>query len=155
MNETIFLGSDHGGFTLKEEIKKYLESTGLNYEDLGTDSSNSVNYVDYARAVGCSVVKFNGIGILCCSSGIGMSIVANKIIGVRAALCTSKFHAEFSRRHNNCNVICFGQKVSSLKDTIDMTDIFLNTPFDGGRHEFRVKSISDVEKENVKLSLLI
>ena len=150
MNKTIFLGSDHGGFTLKEEIKKHLESKDLNYKDLGTYDSNSVNYVVYAKDVALSVAKFDGIGILCCSSGIGMSIAANKIVGVRAALCTSKFHAEFSRRHNNCNIICFGQKVSPTFDVFEMIDIFLSTPFDGGRHEMRVKSISDVEFENIK-----
>ena len=150
MNKTIFLGSDHGGFKLKEDIKKYLDSKNLKYEDLGTYDCDSVNYVVYAREVALSVSKFNGIGILCCSSGIGVSIAANKVIGVRAALCTSKFHAEFSRRHNDCNIICFGQKVSNAKDVIEMIDIFLNTPFDGGRHEVRVKSISDLELESVK-----
>ena len=150
MNRTIFLGSDHGGFALKEEIKKHLDSKNLKYEDLGTYDSNSVNYVIYAREVAISVAKFDGIGILCCSSGIGVSIAANKVVGVRAALCTSKFHAEFSRRHNNCNVICFGQKVSPPSDVLEMIDIFLNTSFDGGRHEERVKSISDLEVENIK-----
>ena len=142
----IFIGSDHGGFFLKEKINNYFKSNNIIFEDLGTHSIKSNNYVTYAKAVSEQVVKYHGVGILICSSGIGMSIAANKISGVRAALCTSNFHAEFSRRHNDANVICFGAKVSDENNVIEMINIFLNTPFDGGRHKIRVDSISDMEK---------
>ena len=146
MSKTIFVGSDHGGFFLKEKINCYFKSNSIIFEDLGTHSSESTNYVIYAKAVCEKVIKHNGLGILICSSGIGMSIAANKIYGIRAALCTSNFHAEFSRRHNDANVICFGAKVSSENSIIEMINIFLNTPFEGGRHKIRVDSISDIEK---------
>lgn len=145
----VFLGSDHGGFSLKEAIKKKLDSQNIEYYDLGTFSSERTNYVDYAKIVAEEVAKNNTYGVLCCSSGIGMSIVANKIPGVRAALCTTEFHAEFSRRHNNANIICFGQKITSYDDASKMLDIFLNTEFDGGRHEFRVNSISKIEEKYI------
>ena len=154
MSKTIFIGSDHGGFDLKEKIKNYLEEKKLDYEDLGTHSRESTNYVLYAKEVCLNVLHHEGLGILCCSSGIGMSIAANKVIGIRAALCTSKFHAEFSRRHNDANVICFGQKVTSANDAIEMVDIFINTSFDGGRHEGRVNTISEIEKENWAANLV-
>ena len=145
----VFLGSDHGGFNLKEGIKKELESKNIKFYDLGTFNTDSVNYVDYAKLVAEEVSKNNTYGVLCCSSGIGVSIVANKIPGIRAALCTSEFHAEFSRRHNNANIICFGQKITSLDDSIKMLNIFLNTEFDGGRHQIRVNSISEIEKNYI------
>ena len=145
----VFLGSDHGGFNLKEGIKKELEYKNIKFYDLGTFNTDSVNYVDYAKLVAEEVSKNNTYGVLCCSSGIGVSIVANKIPGIRAALCTSEFHAEFSRRHNNANIICFGQKITSLDDSIKMLNIFLNTEFDGGRHQIRVDSISEIEKNYI------
>lgn len=146
-NRIIFLGSDHGGFELKEYIKKKLSSQNIKYYDFGTFSDERVSYVDYAKIVAEEVAKNNTYGVLCCSSGIGMSIAANKIPGIRASLCTSDFHAEFSRRHNNSNIICFGQKVTSPDDAFRMLEIFLNTDFDGGRHAARVDSISKLEEK--------
>lgn len=146
----IFVGSDHGGFTLKERIKEYLESQKLEYEDLGTYNTESTNYVDYSYLVAENVAKNNAIGVLCCSSGIGVSIVANKVNGVRAALCTSDFHAEFARKHNDSNIICFGQKASSEYSVLRMLDIFLNTEFEGGRHKFRVDRITEIENDIIK-----
>ena len=143
----VCIGSDHGGFDLKQKIKEYLEIRQFKFKDFGTFSKESVDYVDYAILVAKEVSKNKkNCGILCCSSGVGMSIAANKISGIRAALCVSKFHAEFSRRHNNANVICFGQKVSSLTDVLNMIDIFLNTGFEGGRHKNRVNKILNLEK---------
>lgn len=152
-NKIVFIGSDHGGYNLKEKIKLYLDEVGVKFFDLGSFNEDRSNYVDYAKLVAEEVSKNNSYGVLCCSSGIGMSIVANKIPGVRAALCTSDFHAEFSRRHNNANIICFGQKVTESEDAIRMLDIFLNTDFDGGRHEKRVNDIIKIEKmikENIQ-----
>lgn len=145
-NKVVFLGSDHGGYDLKEKIKFHLDEVGVKFFDMGSFNDERSNYVDYAKLVAEEVSKNNSYGVLCCSSGIGMSIVANKIPGVRAALCTSDFHAEFSRRHNNANIICFGQKVTESEDAIRMLDIFLNTDFDGGRHEKRVNDIIKIEK---------
>ena len=146
----VFIGSDHGGFKLKEGIKKYLELKGVGYIDLGTFSEESVSYVDYSYSVAKKVSESDSFGIICCSSGIGVSIVANKVPEIRAALCTSDFHAEFARRHNNANVICFGQKVTDIDSATKMVDIFLNTEFDGGRHEKRVDSIREIEKRIFK-----
>lgn len=142
----VFLGSDHGGYDLKEKIKVYLDDIKIKFFDMGSFNEEQVNYVGYAKSVSEEVTKNNSYGVLCCSSGIGMSIAANKIPGIRAALCTSDFHAEFSRRHNNANVICFGQKITGYEDAIRMLDIFLNTDFDGGRHEKRVNDIMKIEK---------
>ena len=150
-DKPIFLGSDHGGFCLKESIKLYLQSQKSEVYDFGTFSQNSVNYVEYASKVAKEVSNHDSFGIICCSSGIGVSIVANKFPGVRAALCTSNFHAEFSRRHNNANVICFGQKVTNDTEAIEMVNIFLSTEFDGGRHELRVDSIMKIEENNFKI----
>ena len=152
-NKIVFIGSDHGGYNLKEKIKLYLVETGIKFFDMGSFNEDRSNYVDYAKLVAEEVSKNNSYGVLCCSSGIGVSIVANKIPGVRAALCTSDFHSEFSRRHNNANIICFGQKITESEDAIRMLDIFLNTDFDGGRHEKRVNDIIKIEKmikENIQ-----
>ena len=145
----VFLGSDHGGYNLKEKIKIYLDKIGIKFFDMGTFNEERVNYVDYAKSVAEEVAKNNSYGVLCCSSGIGMSIAANKIPGIRAALCTSDFHAEFSRRHNNANIICFGQKITGFEDAIRMLDIFLNTDFDGGRHEKRVNDVMKIERSHL------
>ena len=145
------MGSDHGGFTLKEKIKSHLYLNNFLVYDVGTFSEESVNYVEYASKVAKEVLIHNSIGIICCSSGIGVSIVANKFPGIRAALCTSKFHAEFSRRHNDANVMCLGQKITPENEAIEMVDIFLNTEFDGGRHAKRVDSILKIEENNFKI----
>lgn len=144
-----YLGADHGGFDLKEIIKNYfIKNQEIKFEDFGTFSKKSVDYVDYAFLVAKEVAKNKkNCGILCCSSGIGMSIAANKFPGIRAALCVSNFHAEFSRKHNNANIICFGQKVSNSDQVLNMLDIFLSTDFNGGRHETRVNKILDLEQK--------
>ena len=143
----VCIGSDHGGFNLKKIIMNYLNNNKIEFKDFGTFSKESVDYVDYAFLVAREVAKNKkNCGILCCSSGIGVSIVANKVPGVRAALCVSNFHAEFARKHNNANIICFGQKVSNSEQVLDMINIFLNTGFDGGRHESRVNKILNLEK---------
>lgn len=148
MFDFVCVAADHGGFELKEKIKKYLKAEKIEFMDFGTFTKESVDYVDYAFLVAEKVSQDkNACGILCCSSGIGMSIVANKVPGIRAALCTSDFHAKYARKHNDANVICFGQKVSQSDDALRMLNIFLETRFDGGRHENRVNKIFNIEKK--------
>jgi len=146
----MFIGSDHGGFILKEALKLHLKSNSLICKDLGTYSKENVNYVDIASSVAVEVIKNRGLGILCCSSGIGVSIASNKIDGIRAALCTTPYHAEFAKRHNNANIMCFGEKVTSKEGAIEMIKIFLNTDFEGGRHKKRIDRIFEIELNRVK-----
>lgn len=144
----IALGSDHGGFTLKEEIKKHLTEKGVPFVDFGTDSEASCDYPIYAEKV-CRAVTAGEAekGILCCGTGIGMSMAANKFIGIRAAVVSDPFSAEMTRRHNNANVLCLGGRVISAEQALTFAELFLNTPFDGGRHQRRVDMISEIEKE--------
>lgn len=135
----IFLGCDHAAFTEKEELKNFLESSEIAVEDCGTYSSERCNYPDFARAVSERVARDEGLGILICGSGIGVSMVANRFQNVRAALCRTKQDAELSRQHNNANVICLGARVTSLDDIKDITMTWLNTDFEGGRHSERIE----------------
>ena len=147
----IVIGADHGGFKLKEEIKKYLEEKGIEYEDKGAYSADSVNYPEIAKAVASEVSKQKAdIGILICRSGIGMSMCANKYKGVRCALCYEEQTAKFSRMHNNANMLALGADYISVNDAICILRQFLATEFEGGRHEARVNLIDDIEKENMK-----
>jgi len=147
----IVIGADHGGFKLKEEIKKYLEEKGIEYEDKGAYSEDSVNYPDIAKSVASEVSnKKADIGILICRSGIGMSMCANKFKGVRCALCYEEQTAKFSRMHNNANMLALGADYISVNAAICILRQFLATEFEGGRHEARVNLINDIEKENMK-----
>lgn len=142
----IALGTDHGGFRLKEAVKKYLESENIEYKDFGTFSEESVDYPVFAAKVGHFIMDGKAEkGILCCGTGIGISIAANKIKGIRAAVCTNAFCAEYSRRHNNANILCMGGRVIDEKQAVELAKIFLNTPFEGGRHERRVNEIAQIE----------
>lgn len=137
--ETIVIGSDHAGFHAKEEVKKVLEEKGFHVKDMGCFSEESVHYPVYAKAVAKPVSE--GIykrGILICGTGIGMSIVANKWPGVRAALCHNTFTAEASREHNNSNILVMGARVLSDAEQKEILDVWLNTSFGGGRHAERV-----------------
>ncbi len=146
----IVIGSDHGGYKLKEEIKKYLKEAGLEYEDVGAPSEESVNYPDFAAKVAKRVQdKKAETGILICRSGIGMSIVANKFRGVRCAPCYNETIAKFAKMHNNANVLALGADYVSVNDAICIIRMFLATSFEGGRHNERVKLISDIEDENM------
>ncbi len=142
----VFIGSDHGGFERKEQIKEFLEEKGVEFEDMGCYSTDSVDYPDIAKSVALKVASSNAKGILICGTGIGMSIAANKIKGVRCALCHDAYTAEFARRHNDANIIAFGGRTTGLEVAKQMVEIFLNTPFDGGRHERRVKKIVELEE---------
>ena len=138
----IVIGSDHGGFKLKEELKKYFDEKGIEYEDKGTFSEESVDYPDIAKAVAKDVSdKKADIGILICRSGIGMSIAANKIRGIRAALCGDTYSARVSRAHNNANVLCLGERVIGEHLALDIVDVWLKAGFEAGRHKRRVDMI--------------
>ncbi len=141
----VFIGSDHGGYELKEQIKSFLEEIGVDVEDLGTYSPESCDYPDIAQKVALNVVKSKEKGILICGSGIGMSIAANKVKGIRCALCHDAYTAEYSRRHNDANIIAFGGRTTGVEVAKQMVKIFLFTEFDGGRHERRVEKIGKLE----------
>lgn len=136
----IAIGSDHGGFTLKASIIQFLCELGHEVEDLGTDSTASVDYPDYARAV-CARVQ-NGdcaAGILICGTGIGMSMVANRQKGIRAALCHELFTARMSREHNDANVLCLGERVIGPGLALEIVRTWVSTEFAGGRHLRRIE----------------
>ncbi len=142
----ISLGADHGAFELKEAIKKHLEKKGIEYTDHGCYSKESVDYPKYAYKAAKDVADGNcDFGIICCTTGLGVSMAANKVKGVRAAVCTSNHLAEMTRRHNNANVICMGQAVVTPEQACEMVDIFLSTEFEGGRHQRRVSQLTDIE----------
>lgn len=144
----IALGSDHGGLALKKEIMKHLDEKGLAYKDFGTYSEDSCDYPVYGEIVGKAVVSGEcESGIIICGTGIGISIAANKVRGVRAALCHDCYSAEFTRRHNNANVLALGGRVIGVGHALKIVDIFLNTDFEGGRHARRVDLISEIEEK--------
>ncbi len=145
----IALGSDHGGFALKEEIMKHLDEKGIAYKDFGTYSQDSCDYPVYGEMVGKAVVSSEcESGIVICGTGIGISIAANKVHGVRAALCHDCYSAEYTRRHNNANVLALGGRVIGAGHALKIVDIFLDTDFEGGRHARRVELISKIEETN-------
>jgi ribose 5-phosphate isomerase B len=136
----IIMGSDHAAYALKEKIKAYIIENGIDVEDVGTRSEDSVDYPDIGIKVASAVStgKFNR-GILLCGSGIGMSMVANRFPGVRAALCTDLFSAIMSRRHNNANILVLGGRITGEGLALEMVRSWLETPFDGGRHQSRIE----------------
>lgn len=147
----IALASDHGGYKLKIEILKHLKEKGIEFEDFGTYSEESCDYPDYALKVAEKVAaKEFEFGILVCGTGIGIGIAANKVPGVRAALCGDTFSAHACREHNNANILTLGERVTGPGLALDIVDIFLNTEFQGGRHEKRVNKISEIEKKYSK-----
>ncbi len=142
----IALGADHGAFELKEALKQYVEEKGMEAVDFGCFSKESVDYPKYAYAAASAVAEGAcDFGIICCTTGLGVSMAANKVKGVRAAVCTNEMLAEMTRRHNNANVICLGQNVVSEELAKKMVDIFLSTEFEGGRHQRRVDLLTDIE----------
>ena len=142
----IAIGSDHGGFALKQEIMKHLEERKLEYIDFGTYSSDSCDYPQYGAAVGRAVASGScERGILICGTGIGISISANKIHGVRAALCGDCFSAEMTRRHNDANIVALGARVVGSGLALKIVDTFLDTEFEGGRHARRIEQMMALE----------
>ncbi|WP_312640515.1 ribose 5-phosphate isomerase B [Hydrogenoanaerobacterium sp.] len=145
----IAIGSDHGGFALKQEIIQWLTANGYEYKDFGTKNTDSCDYPDYALPVAHAVRSGEcDKGILCCGTGIGISIAANKVHGIRAALCSDYFSAKYTRKHNDSNIICFGERTIGAGLACELVDVFLNTEFEGGRHALRVQKIMDIEKED-------
>ncbi len=143
----IALGADHGGFCLKEAVKKYLDSKHMEYRDFGTFDTASVDYAPIAAKVARFVAEGKAEkGILCCGTGIGMSMAANKVKGIRAAVCSDAYCAEITRRHNNANILCLGGRVIDEKQAVEFADLFLKTPFDGGRHQRRIDEIAAIER---------
>ncbi|MDY2981185.1 MAG: ribose 5-phosphate isomerase B [Fusobacterium sp.] len=140
----IALGCDHGGYELKEKVKSHLEKKGYEVLDLGCHSTESVNYPVYGKAVGEAVAKKEAdYGVVICGTGIGISIAANKVKGVRAALCMNTTMARLTREHNDANVLAFGARMVGDVLALEMVDTFLNTAFEGGRHVARVEMLED------------
>lgn len=140
----IALGCDHGGLEIKNAIIEELKNKGIDYIDLGTNTTDSVDYPVYAKKV-CAEITSGRCekGILCCGTGIGMSIAANKVKGIRAAVLSDAFSAEMTRRHNDSNVLCLGGRVIDSAKAVELANIFLNTEFEGGRHEKRVAMLEN------------
>jgi len=146
--ERIALGADHAGYRLKEFVKKLLEEKGIEVVDVGTHSEERCHYPAYAAEVAKMVSRGEvDRGILICGSGIGMSIVANKFKGIRAALCHNIYSAKFSRLHNDSNVLCLGGRVTGEDLTREIVEVWLSTPFEGGRHLERLELIEKIERE--------
>ena len=147
----IAIGCDHGGYKLKEEIKKYLEEREMEYTDCGTFNEERAEYPEIAQAVASEIQSGQAEkGIIICRSGIGMSIVANKFKGIRCAKCNDEEEAKFSRMHNNANVIALGADYMEVNKAIRIVRTWIATEFEGGRHEERVKMIEEIENENMK-----
>jgi ribose 5-phosphate isomerase B len=146
----IAIGADHAGFHVKELIKKFLAAQGYELDDMGTASEESVDYPDFARQVAERVAAGRAqLGILACGTGIGMSITANKVPGVRAALAHDIMTAHMAREHNDANVLTFGARVVPEDMAIAIVREFLNTAFAGGRHQRRVDKIVELDKQKV------
>lgn len=141
----IALGADHAGYVLKETLKKHLEKKGIAFKDYGTFKEDSCDYPEYAFKVGQAVSSQEAdLGILICGTGIGMSITANKMKGIRAALVNDIKVAQMSRLHNDANVLCLGGRTTEEKDALEILDVWLNTSFEGGRHQNRLNLISQL-----------
>lgn len=136
---TIFLASDHGGFLLKQQLRSHLEQRGMHVVDLGPDRADSCDYPHYARAVCARVLDdAASMGILVCGTGLGMSMAANRMRDIRAAVCTCEYTARMAREHNNANVLCLGERVVGQGLAVSIVDAFLATDFQGGRHLRRI-----------------
>ncbi len=147
MADKLIAGSDHAGLALRAEAVKVARAAGLEVEDLGPFSGESVDYPDYARQVAEAVAAGRAqLGLLVCGTGIGMSIAANKVKGVRAAHCTTEFEARMARAHNDANVLCIGERVVGLGVGGAIVKAFLETSFEGGRHARRVQKMNDLER---------
>ncbi|PWM70558.1 MAG: ribose 5-phosphate isomerase B [Desulfovibrionaceae bacterium] len=136
----VYIASDHAGFHLKDFLAEYLVGKGHEVHDLGPASDAGCDYPDSARLVTEALLqREDALGILICGTGIGMSMAANRVHGIRAALATCEFHARACRAHNNANILCLGERVTGQGLAADLADIFLSTPFEGGRHLRRVQ----------------
>ena len=145
----IALAADHAGYPLKEEIKKHLSDRGFDVKDFGTDSDKSVDYAVFAKIAGEAVASGEcRLGIFYCGTGVGISMAANKVRGIRAANCADTFSARMTRLHNNANVLCLGSRVIGAGLALDMVDLFVDTPFSGEeRHQRRIDQVMAIEDE--------
>lgn len=144
----IAIGCDHGGLEHKNAIAEHLKSRGFEVEDFGIYENVSVDYPDIALKVATSVAENkNELGILVCGTGIGMSLTANKVKGIRAAACSEHFSAKYTRLHNNSNILCLGGRVIGVGTALELVDLFVDTPFEGGRHQRRIDKISEIENQ--------
>ncbi len=142
----IVIASDHAGFALKEQVKKHLDESGIEYTDLGTNSQESVDYPIFASKLCKEIQNGNAkLGILVCGTGVGMSMAANKHKGIRAACVSDVFSAKATRMHNDANVICFGERVVGAGLAFELVDAFLSTDFEGGRHQRRVDILNSLD----------
>ena len=143
----IAIASDHGGYALKEHIKAYLAAKGITCQDFGTDSTDSCDYPIFGKAAAEAVASGKcETGIVICTTGVGISIAANKVKGIRCALCSDSLTAEMTRRHNNSNVLAMGAGIVGPNLAERIVDTFLNTEFEGGRHQRRVNMIMEIEQ---------
>ena len=142
MSKKFYIATDHAGYALKAYVKDVVTDLGHEIVDLGPDSADRVDYPDFAKKCAESVLGDEGsFGILICGTGIGISIAANKVSGIRAALCHDRYTAKLSREHNDANILCFGERVVGKGVIEDMIEAFINTEFEGGRHAGRVAKI--------------
>lgn len=144
----IYIGNDHGGYLLKLAVTKYLDSRGITYVDLGCGSTDIVRYPYYAARAAAAVAKGEASGgILICSTGIGMSVVANRFKGIRASLCTDTYMAKMTRAHNDSNILCLGGKVIGELEALDILEAWLDTDYMGGRHDISLGLIKEAEEQ--------
>ena len=147
MKDTIWIGNDHGGYELKRQVVAHLAGNGVGVHDVGSGSGEIVRYPYYAAEVATAVSAGKARrGILICSTGIGMSIFANKFRGVRAALCTSTYMGRMTRAHNDSNVLCLGGKITGVLEALDILDTWLATEYEGGRHDISLGLIAEAEE---------
>lgn len=146
----IAIGSDHAGYELKEEVIKYLEEKNIKCIDFGTCSCDSVDYPDYGLKVAEAVKEGKcDRGIIICGTGLGISMAANKVPGIRAAVCTNSYMAKMAREHNDCNVLALGARVVGTGLALDIVETWLNSEFEGGKHKKRIDKISEIEKKYI------
>lgn len=147
MQKKIIIGSDHGGFNLKQKIIEHLKSNGYEIDNVGCFSEKSCDYPVIAKQVCEKVTSGNNLGILVCGTGLGMSIYANKVKGIRASHCTDTFSARLTRQHNDSNILCLGERITGSGLALDIVDEWLNASFEGGRHQRRVDMINELDME--------
>lgn len=144
--DVLAIGCDHGGYELKNAIIAHLEEQGVKVKDFGTYDGAAVDYPEIALKVTDAINKGEcKLGVLVCGTGIGMSLAANKVRGIRAAACSETFSAKYTRLHNDSNVLCLGGRVIGPGVALEMVDLFINTKFEGGRHARRVNAVMDIE----------
>ena len=146
-DQTIWIGNDHGGYDLKLQIMEYLTKKGIPTHDVGSDSTEIVRYPHFAEKVAGAVSRGEASrGVLICSTGIGMSIIANKYKGVRASLCTSTYMGKMTRAHNNSNILCLGGRITGVLEALDILEAWLSTEYEGGRHDISLGLIAQAEE---------